>query len=108
MGGLYSTTELSKVVCNCGETIQKLDSRFVCKCGKEIDQRSIDIQNIRSKVHEAGEKLYTELKWTEGCDVLREAYMRLQSRICPPTLEYFNLYINLEIPLDDCREQKDS
>lgn len=93
--GLYSAPELSKLVCTCRLVAVKTEGKFLCKCGKETDPRSLDIQKIRSKVQAAGEKLYVDLDWEGGCSALREAYANLTSQICPPTLEYFNLQISI-------------
>jgi len=93
--GLYSVPELPKLVCSCGSVAFRSEGKFLCKCGKETDPRSIDIKRIRSKVQTAGEKLYIELDWEGGCAALREVYAELTAQICPPTLEYFNLQISI-------------
>jgi len=93
--GLYSVSELSKLLCTCGALVMKTEGKFLCSCGKEVDPRGIDIQKVRNKVQIAGEKLYVELDWESGCIALQEAYTALRAHICPPTLEYFNLQISI-------------
>jgi len=94
--GLYSVSELSRLVCSCGAVVVKKDGRFLCdKCGKESDPKNIDLQKLRGEVQSAGERLYTDLDWAGGCAALSKAYSNLASQICPPTLEYFNLQISI-------------
>lgn len=98
MLGLTEVKELARLVCShCGSVVSRdNEGRFLCKsCKKETDPKSVDMASLRKMVQTGVDKLNVSLDWEGGCVALSEAQNRLNSTICPPTLEHFNLQISI-------------